>query len=66
VLHVSVTDPDGNPAPAYARNVPAPGGVADLRLPLAVSDAAGEWTLTVRDVLSGASISTAIEWQPGA
>ena len=64
VLHLSVTDPAGNPAPAYARNLLATGGVADLRLPLAVSDAPGEWTLTARDVLSGVSATAGIDWQP--
>ncbi len=64
VLHISVTDSGGDPAPAYERNVLAPGGVADLRVPLAINDAPGEWTLTVRDVLSGASTNTTIDW-PG-
>ncbi|MGD9495471.1 MAG: beta-galactosidase trimerization domain-containing protein [Armatimonadota bacterium] len=64
VLHLSVTDPAGNPAPAYARNVLAPGGVAQVRVPLAISDASGEWTLTVRDVLSGISSSAPIQWPP--
>ncbi len=62
VLHVSVTDPDGNPAPAYTRNVLAPGGVADLRIPLALNDLEGEWSVTVRDVLSGTQVTTAFEW----
>ncbi|MFP4250044.1 MAG: beta-galactosidase trimerization domain-containing protein, partial [Armatimonadota bacterium] len=57
VLHVTVTDPRGDPAPAYTRNVLAPGGSADLRIPLALNDAAGEWTVTVRDVLSGVEAS---------
>ena len=57
VLHVTVTDPQGNPAPAYTRNVLAPGGSAELHIPLALNDPAGEWTVTVRDVLSGVEAS---------
>ncbi len=64
VLHISVTDPDGAPAPAYTRNVLAPAGAFDVRVPLAANDAAGEWTLTVRDVLSGVSTSMTID-RPG-
>ncbi len=66
VLHVAVTDPAGDPAPAYTRNVSAPGGIADLRIPLALSDAPGDWTVTVRDVLSGAEESVTFAWQSGA
>lgn len=62
VLHVSVTDPEGNPAPAYARNLSAPGGVAELHIPLAANDAPGTWTVRVRDALSGASAEVGIQW----
>ena len=65
VLRVTVTDPRGVAAPAYARNVLAAGGAADLRIPLALSDAAGEWTVTVRDVLSGVEASAGFTWQAG-
>jgi len=64
VLHVSVTDPAGNPAPAYTKNVLAPDGVAELMVPLVANDPAGQWTLTVRDVLSGTMASTTFDWQP--
>ncbi len=62
VLNVTVTDPDGNPAPAYTRNVLAPGGATDLHVPLALNDAPGEWTATVRDALSGVEASAVFTW----
>jgi hypothetical protein len=65
VLHVTVRDPDGNLASAYTRNVAAPRGVADLHIPLALSDPAGRWTLTVGDVLSGVERSAGFDWTPG-
>ncbi len=65
VLHVTVTDPDGNPAPTYTRNILAEGGSADLHIPLALNDPAGEWTVTVRDVLSGVEASGSFEWRFG-
>lgn len=65
VLHVSVTDPAGNPAPAYARNVSAPDGVADLHVPLAANDPVGTWTVSVRDALSGATAQATVAWPAG-
>lgn len=66
VLHVEVAGPDGEVRPAYTRNISASGGAAELVIPLALSDPAGEWSVTVRDVLSGREGSARFEWQPGA
>jgi hypothetical protein len=65
VFHVTVTDPEGNRARAYTRNVLAGGGSADLRIPLALNDPAGEWAVTVRDVLSGVENSATFQWRQG-
>ncbi|MGC9319395.1 MAG: beta-galactosidase trimerization domain-containing protein [Armatimonadota bacterium] len=65
VLHVTVTGPDGELRPAYTRNVLAEGGRYAGRVPLAVNDPEGEWTVTVRDVLSGVTARASIAWQHG-
>ncbi|MEA3403417.1 MAG: beta-galactosidase trimerization domain-containing protein [Armatimonadota bacterium] len=64
VLHISVSDPEGRARPAYSRNVLARNGVADVRIPLALNDPPGEWTVTARDVLSGRTLQTSFAWSP--
>ncbi len=53
VFHVELFSPRGLPVWHYTRNVLAIGGVVDLRVPLAVNEAAGTWSARVRDVLTG-------------
>ncbi|MGM0493252.1 MAG: sugar-binding protein [Armatimonadota bacterium] len=54
VLHISVT-PAGEDRPRYEydRQVKAERGRAEVAVPLALSDPAGEWTIVVRDVATG-------------
>ncbi|MFH0965520.1 MAG: alpha-amylase family protein [Planctomycetota bacterium] len=54
VFRVELADPDARPAPHYARNLRAPGGRCEGTLGLALNDKAGTWTLSVRDVVTGA------------
>ena len=53
VVRITVTQPNGQDADWFARNVVAPRGQATVVLPFAESDAAGKWTVKVRDVLTG-------------
>ena len=55
VFHVEVAGPNGDLLPHYSGNVLANDGRALKSIPLAVNDPAGEWTIRVRDVLSGQS-----------
>jgi hypothetical protein len=61
VLHVEVTSPDGKAVPQYSGNVLADGGRAGKLIPFAYNDAAGRWTVKVRDVLSGQEQAMVIE-----
>ncbi len=62
VFHIGVFDPAGKEALQYSGNVTAPGGRASKLLPSAVNDAAGRWTIRVRDALSGQERSAEIEF----
>lgn len=53
VFHVSVSDPSGREATHYRANVVATGGAGEYVLSLAHNDPTGNWTVRVRDVLSG-------------
>ena len=53
LFHVEVCDPEGNPVTAYGQNVLAPGGQCRITIPFALSDKAGDWTVTATDVLTG-------------
>lgn len=53
VFRVEVVDPAGRASPCYSDNVVAREGSAEFKLPFALNDASGEWTLFVRDVTSG-------------
>ena len=53
VLHLAWTDPEGKVVRAYEKNVLATGGRYQGHIPLALNDSQGQWTLTIRDVLSG-------------
>jgi hypothetical protein len=61
VLRCHFFAPDGSFAVEYAKNITVEGGKATLVFPTALSDAAGEWSLTVTDLLTGASAEAAIE-----
>jgi hypothetical protein len=53
VIHVDVLDPQGTRLLAYSGNLLAPRGYAAKAIPLAVNDPAGDWTIRIRDLLSG-------------
>jgi hypothetical protein len=57
VLHVEAIDPSGHTVHHYSNNMLAPRGRATMRLPLALTDAAGTWRLHAADVFSG-SVTT--------
>jgi hypothetical protein len=61
VLHVDVVGPAGKVLPQYSGNVLAPGGRAEKLLPLALNDQAGNWTIRVKDQLTGQTQSKSIE-----
>jgi hypothetical protein len=63
VIHVDVLDPNGKQVPFYSENVIAEHGSAIKRLPFAVSDAAGAWTVRVHDLLSGQTVSETVNVQ---
>lgn len=52
-FRVDVIGPDGRAREAYCANVEAPGGKAEVRIPLALNDAAGAWRVRVQDVATG-------------
>lgn len=54
VVHVEVTDASGKTLPQYSGNVLVHDGAAGKVLPLAHNDAAGEWRIRARDLLTGA------------
>ena len=54
VIHVELLDPKGQSVWCYAGNELLPAGKGVVRVPLALNDAKGKWTLRVRDVLTGA------------
>jgi hypothetical protein len=53
IFHVDVTDPAGKVVPYYSGNVLAAKGRADKFLPLSLSDKTGNWTVHVKDLLTG-------------
>lgn len=55
VFHLELLGPEGKSIDHYARNVLAARGQCELSIPLARNDPAGQWTIRVRDVLSGVS-----------
>jgi hypothetical protein len=61
VLHVSVTDPGGHEVSYYSGNIRAPHGQAEWPLPMAYNDAAGTWSIRVKDMLSGESRTAVLE-----
>jgi hypothetical protein len=61
VVHVDVINPAGHSVRAYSANVLASGGTAVHRIPLAVNDPAGEWTIRVHDLLSGTETTAKVQ-----
>ena len=53
VATIAVYGPDGRECRAYSSRLVLPGGSGIGSIPLALSDAAGEWRITARDVASG-------------
>ena len=60
LVRVEVLAPDGSPVRAYARNLLLAGGRADVALPSALNDPAGEYTLRATDVMTGASAAAKV------
>jgi hypothetical protein len=53
IVRIEVSDPAGQIVPYYSRKLVVRGAVAQLALPLASNDPAGDWAIRVTDVLSG-------------
>jgi len=61
VCRVDVVDPKGAFHRTYSENVVARDGKSEVILPFALNDAAGAWTVHVRDVATGVSATKVIE-----
>jgi hypothetical protein len=61
ILHVDVSDPSSNVVEYYSGNLRAPAGTAEKLLPVALTDQAGQWTITVKDILTGQVQKAVIE-----
>ena len=64
VLHVEVRDPVGRVMNLYSGNAMLRAGAYVWRLKLALNDPAGEWTITVRDVLGGGTAEWRLDVDP--
>ncbi len=53
VLHIDAIDPAGNRMLQYSGNVVAQDGRAKKVIPVALNDSTGQWTIRIRDMLSG-------------
>jgi hypothetical protein len=60
VLHMQVRAPDGSTDMRYSGNVIATDPHAEWRIPLALNDAAGTWSVTATDMASGWSATAAM------
>ncbi len=63
IFHVDVVDPKGNRQVFYSGNVLARQGSGVKAIPFAVNDAPGQWTIDVRDVMSGQRVQQTIDVQ---
>ncbi|MBI4025715.1 MAG: beta-galactosidase [Verrucomicrobia bacterium] len=61
VLHVSVSDPSGNPANGYTENCVMKDGRLEITRYLGEGAAPGAWTATLRDVLTGQQTTAKLE-----
>lgn len=64
VVHVELLGPDGQSVWHYEQNALARAGRAEVRIPLALNDARGQWKVVARDVISGEKSSTEFRVQP--
>jgi hypothetical protein len=60
LIRCQVLDPNGAMLPGYAGNVLMKAGTASFVLPFALNDAAGVYTVTATDVVSGAGATTKV------
>ena len=60
VFSVAAFGPDGRERRHYRRDVVAPSGTADCRVPFCLNEAPGRWTVRVRDVATGLARSMAV------
>jgi hypothetical protein len=61
VFHVEVRDPRGDVRKCYSMNVLARNGAGEAKIPLALNDLVGRWTLAVRDAATGCRAEAAFE-----
>ncbi|MGH9617933.1 MAG: hypothetical protein ACRD28_14430, partial [Acidobacteriaceae bacterium] len=57
IFHVDVLDPQGNQVLYYSGNLIVKHGAGVKAIPFAANDAPGKWTVTVRDVMSGQTVT---------
>jgi len=60
-FRVDVTGPDGREHLSYSRNVEAPNGRTEIKIPFSLNDAAGAWKVRVQDVASGVAAESRIQ-----
>ena len=60
-FHVDILDAANRPIPCYSRNVKTVKGAATFTLYLALNDAAGAYTISIRDVATGVTGQKVIE-----
>ncbi|MDP2982333.1 MAG: beta-galactosidase [Candidatus Latescibacter sp.] len=53
VIHIELRDPQGSVKPWYSMNLLAPSGKAEAKVPFAMNDQAGMWSLKARDAATG-------------
>ncbi len=61
VVRLRVFAPDGKEAEHYARNAVVKDGRVEYKIPFALNDPAGKWTVTAKEVLSGVEAKVVIE-----
>ncbi len=64
VIRVGVVGPDGKDRPYYGAMLRGDGPVRAWRIPFALNDPAGTWTIAATDVVSGVSATAAFELHP--
>jgi hypothetical protein len=65
-LHIELRDPAGHDLPARSGNALLRGDALAWPIPFAATDAAGDWTISVRDILGGARATTTIQLLPAS
>lgn len=53
VVHIEIYDPQGTPKPCYSMNILANDGKAEVKVPFAMNDQEGMWSLKARDAATG-------------